>query len=282
MSPQIGEEVQLLLISVYSGLILVFCYDFIRIFRRVFYASIVRSIIEDIIFWTVAAIYLFNIFLKYNYGSPRYYGVGATAVTMILFEWLIGRRLIDWIAKKIRRILGFLLKPLKKLLNGFKLIVHRSFQKMRRLLHSGKKGESMTSDNRLRGGITRDSSSGRTVSRETITLSANNENKRRSSTRRLDQIRKRRQKNRRMILSIMIVAFLFCVVIGVQMIQKYRTLKELREQESKLQEQYQAELDLSQELKDKEAYVQTDEYVEEMARRLGLLYPNEIIFKADK
>lgn len=106
--------------------------------------------------------------------------------------------------------------------------------------------------------------------------------RRRTSTKRLDAIRRKRIKNRRMILSVTIVAFLFCVVLGIQMIQKYSTLRELREQESKLQEQYQAELDLSQELKDKEAYVKTDEYVEEMARRLGLLYPNEIIFKADK
>ncbi len=105
---------------------------------------------------------------------------------------------------------------------------------------------------------------------------------RRTSTRRLDEIRRKRIKNRRMILSVSIVAFLFCLVLGIQMIQKYSTLRELKEQESKLQEQYQAELELSQELKDKEAYVKTDEYVEEMARRLGLLYPNEIIFKADR
>lgn len=105
---------------------------------------------------------------------------------------------------------------------------------------------------------------------------------RRTSTRRLDEIRKRRIKNRRMILSMAAVAFLFCIVLGVQMFQKYSTLMELRAQEKKLEEQYQAELELTQELKDKEAYVKTDEYVEEMARRLGLLYPNEIIFKADK
>ena len=122
-----------------------------------------------------------------------------------------------------------------------------------------RKGESMTSENRVRS-----------------------RNYKSDSTKRLDAIRRRRIKNRRMIVSITVVAFLFCVVIGIQMIQKYKTLNELKEQESKLQEQYQAELDLSQELKDKEAYVQTDEYVEEMARRLGLLYPNEIIFKADK
>ncbi len=85
-----------------------------------------------------------------------------------------------------------------------------------------------------------------------------------------------------MVIALTAVAVLICIVIGIQTIQKYSTLRQLREQESKLQAEYEAELQLSQELKDKEAYVKTDEYVEEMARRLGLLYPNEIIFKSDQ
>lgn len=136
----------------------------------------------------------------------------------------------------------------------------------------------MTSKERTRSNNKRGTVTGKKAVQRTRTGSNTNQ----SSTKRLDAIRKRRIKNRRMIASITVVAFLFCVVLGIQMIQKYKTLSELREQESKLKQQYQAELDLSQELKDKEAYVKTDEYVEEMARRLGLLYPNEIIFKSDK
>ena len=65
------------------------------------------------------------------------------------------------------------------------------------------------------------------------------------------------------------------------MIKKYNTLSDLKEQEAKLQRQYKKELQLSEELKDKEAYVKTDDYIEEMARNLGLLYPNEVIFKPE-
>ncbi|WP_455950569.1 FtsB family cell division protein [Eubacterium sp.] len=77
----------------------------------------------------------------------------------------------------------------------------------------------------------------------------------------------------------MVIAF--CVVLGAQMIKKYNTLSDLKEQEAKLQRQYKKELQLSEELKDKEAYVKTDDYIEEMARNLGLLYPNEVIFKPE-
>ena len=77
------------------------------------------------------------------------------------------------------------------------------------------------------------------------------------------------------------VVIAFCVVLGAQMIKKYNTLSYLKEQEAKLQRQYNKELQLSEELKDKEAYVKTDDYIEEMARNLGLLYPNEVIFKPE-
>ena len=77
------------------------------------------------------------------------------------------------------------------------------------------------------------------------------------------------------------VVIAFCVVLGAQMIKKYNTLSDLKEQEAKLQRQYKKELQLSEELKDKEAYVKTDDYIEEMARNLGLLYPNEVIFKSE-
>ncbi|MFR4318284.1 septum formation initiator family protein [uncultured Eubacterium sp.] len=84
-----------------------------------------------------------------------------------------------------------------------------------------------------------------------------------------------------MIIMISFVVIAFCVVLGAQMIKKYNTLSDLKEQEAKLQRQYKKELQLSEELKDKEAYVKTDDYIEEMARNLGLLYPNEVIFKPE-
>ena len=121
MSPHIGEEVLLLFMSIYGGLVLVLCYDLIRVIRRVFKASMLRVIIEDVIFWTVAAIFMFNIFLKYNYGRPRYFAIGAALGTMILFEWLIGRILVDKMSSLLWKILNILLKPLKKIINIIKL-----------------------------------------------------------------------------------------------------------------------------------------------------------------
>ena len=102
-----------------------------------------------------------------------------------------------------------------------------------------------------------------------------------TATKRLSVIRKKREQNKKVIIMISFVVIAFCVVLGAQMIKKYNTLSDLKEQEAKLQRQYKKELQLSEELKDKEAYVKTDDYIEEMARNLGLLYPNEVIFKPE-
>lgn len=121
MSPQISEELMLLLMSAYGGLVLVVCYDVIRIFRRIFTASIIRVLIEDIIFWTAASIFMFNILLKYNYGRPRYFAVGTALGTMALFEWIIGRYMVDKSASVLKKIINTFLKPLKKIIKMIKL-----------------------------------------------------------------------------------------------------------------------------------------------------------------
>lgn len=107
------------------------------------------------------------------------------------------------------------------------------------------------------------------------------ENKSRA-TGRLNTIRQKRIRSKRMILSISFVVIAFCIVMGAQMIKEYNTLNELKEQERKLEKKYQKELQLSEELKEQEQYVKTDDYIEEMARKLGLLYPNEVIIKPEE
>lgn len=121
LSPVIQDELILLAMSFYSGLVLILCYDSIRIFRKVFHASLLREIIEDTIFWTVAAICIFNMLLKYNYGRPRYFSIGAVLGAMALYEWFIGRKIIDKIALLLKKILLILLKPLKKTVKIVKL-----------------------------------------------------------------------------------------------------------------------------------------------------------------
>ena len=134
MSPAINEELLVLAMCAYGGLVLMVCYDAIRIFRRVFRASIIRVIVEDVIFWTVAALFIFQMFFKYNYGRPRYYGVIAVLGTMALFEWLVGKRVVEKCAVILTKIMKTLLKPLKKLKEE-KTVIQIKIQKIKRRIN---------------------------------------------------------------------------------------------------------------------------------------------------
>lgn len=133
MSSQIGEEAMLILMSIYGGLILIICYDVVRIFRRIFPAGIFRVITEDIIYWTIASIYMFNIFLKYNYGMPRFFSVIMVLGTMVMFESLVGRHLIDKLSKIMRKIIIFAAKPLKKVLKMIKLLFNKGNKNIKKI-----------------------------------------------------------------------------------------------------------------------------------------------------
>lgn len=85
-----------------------------------------------------------------------------------------------------------------------------------------------------------------------------------------------------MIVAISMVVIMFCGILTVQTFNAHSTLSDLKKQKKELTKEYNQQLELSKELKEKEDYVQTDEYVEEMARKLGLVYPDEVIFKPEE
>ncbi len=115
MSPQISQEGLLIVMSLYGGLVLVVCYDMVRVCRRIFKVGIVSMIIQDVIYWTISAIFMFNIYLKYNYGRPRFFSIIFTLGIMALYEWLVGRKIVDRVAKFLCKVKTKLSKMLKKL-----------------------------------------------------------------------------------------------------------------------------------------------------------------------
>ena len=91
------------------------------------------------------------------------------------------------------------------------------------------------------------------------------------------------RKNRRSVLMITFVIMMFGgVVLGCGL-----SLKEKNEvylaKEEELQLQIDAELERSEEIDALKEYVETDEYIEMVAKeKLGLAYENEILFEAQK
>ena len=93
---------------------------------------------------------------------------------------------------------------------------------------------------------------------------------------------RRNKKNRTGLYLAMTVIFLFC---GTLTIHSFALNADCRELEKKRQELEAKKADLekeSQSIQEQQAYMQTDEYVEYIARqKFGLVYDNEIVFKAE-
>ncbi len=102
------------------------------------------------------------------------------------------------------------------------------------------------------------------------------------AARRASSRHRRKTRNRRMIIIVSVVLIALGIVVGAQIIGKLNNLHDLKTQEAELKKQYKEQLELAEDLKEKKSYVQTDEYVENMARKLGLLYPDEVILQPEK
>lgn len=92
----------------------------------------------------------------------------------------------------------------------------------------------------------------------------------------------KKNKNRGSKMAVITIAAAFILIIGVQIQNMKKEDSELAEKERKLQEAYASEQERTTELEKQELYVQTKQYIEETAKKLGFVYPDEIIFKPAK
>lgn len=58
-------------------------------------------------------------------------------------------------------------------------------------------------------------------------------------------------------------------------------IEELNRKQQQLEQQLLEEQQRAEELEERRVYVKTKKYVEEMAKKLGLVYPDEIIYRPD-
>lgn len=89
---------------------------------------------------------------------------------------------------------------------------------------------------------------------------------------------RRADRNGKLCVTIIVLAMVG--IMSVRIVNLYQKDQQYIAQEVLLEKQKQAELDRQEELEKYEAYTQTQEYIEEIAKsKLGLVYKNEIIFK---
>lgn len=117
----IRDEVTLMLMSFYYGIVFAVVYDAIRIMRKLIKPSLARVIVEDLVYWICVSYIFFGMLIDQNYGRMRFYPVAGMLMAMALYEVVVGRRLANLLAGFLEKIIKSLLKPLKKISKRIKL-----------------------------------------------------------------------------------------------------------------------------------------------------------------
>ena len=93
--------------------------------------------------------------------------------------------------------------------------------------------------------------------------------------------RARLRRNRIIALLIGIAVIFVCIMLITQILSVRRKNQELEARRDRLNERIAEQEARQTELDDDEAYVKTKEYIEERAKSIGYVYPDEIIFKKE-
>lgn len=94
--------------------------------------------------------------------------------------------------------------------------------------------------------------------------------------------RRRRLQHKLSILLISGVVVVLGITLWGASFSLHAKRQEYKAQETELEKQLEEQATRSEELDELEEYVGTDEYVEDVAKdKLGLVYPNEILFEAE-
>ncbi|MEE1008971.1 MAG: septum formation initiator family protein [Agathobacter sp.] len=81
-------------------------------------------------------------------------------------------------------------------------------------------------------------------------------------------------------LSVIVVVMIFVLVVTFQICKLRQKEDTYAAQKEELMEQYARETERTEEIKNLEEYMNTTQYIEDVAKnKLGLVYDNEIIFK---
>jgi len=95
--------------------------------------------------------------------------------------------------------------------------------------------------------------------------------------------KKNKAKRNKLVLTILIIVVVVfgCVFLGCQILNQSKQNAQLKARKERLLTLLEEEQNRSKELEDEKAYEQTQKYIEEKAKSIGYVYPDEIIFRKD-
>lgn len=115
ISNAVQLHVRLFFMSMLWGIGVAVTYDVLRIFRRVIKPAHWLYYMQEILFWLAEALLIFRLLYIYDDGAIRSYTMLGLVAGMVLYTWLIGRWLPDWLGRRIVKFVNSLRNLLKKI-----------------------------------------------------------------------------------------------------------------------------------------------------------------------
>lgn len=89
------------------------------------------------------------------------------------------------------------------------------------------------------------------------------------------------RRNRIIAIFVGAIVVFFCIIMVSEILNSKKNIKEKEARKERLEEQIVQQQQRQAELEDEEEYIKTKEYIEEKAKSIGYVYPDEIIFKRE-
>lgn len=151
MNEAIIVELQFFLVSILWGSLIIVFYDCLRIIRKVIKHKEFFIALEDVLYWVISSLLIFNMMHKQNNGIIRTFSIIAMFIGMLLYHKLFSElfvELVSFIIIKIKRlifkVLTYLMKPLSWLRGVFNKTIGKTirkiFRKLKKVVHIQIKG----------------------------------------------------------------------------------------------------------------------------------------------
>lgn len=116
------------LASLLWGILLFFLYDLLRIFRKFIPHAIIFLALEDLLFWLIGSLFVFQMIFERNNGILRVFFIFAFLFGMYVYHSLVKDHFVNvtvrfitflfspiaFVIKKVKRLVKYILKKAKK------------------------------------------------------------------------------------------------------------------------------------------------------------------------
>ena len=103
MSGVILRELQVAGITFFSGIVITFVYDLIRIFRRMIPHGNFWIGIEDFLFWLWTSFWIFSVFYRENDGTLRLYTILMLIFGMLIYHHVVSEPFVNIVGKILKK-----------------------------------------------------------------------------------------------------------------------------------------------------------------------------------